>query len=130
MEVLMLTGESQRGKTAVLHLVHEILIADGAKPSEVVRVGAKNQRDFTDVLTYHGKRIMILTMGDCKKDIQEALAVKDCDFLICACNDEHKEFYKEATYPFNKRIADELLYRLAANLYDANRIIEQLGKII
>ena len=132
MEVFMLTGESQKGKTAVLHLVHEILIANDAKPSEVVRVGAKDQRDFTDVLTYRdNKKIKILTMGDCKKDIKEALAVKGCDFLICSCNDEHKELFEKATLPLiEKTIAEEQSCRFAANWYDANRIIDRLERKI
>jgi len=90
MEIIMLKGKSNSGKTAVLHLVHEILVADKAKPTRVEHVGAEDHRDFSDMLRYRRKRIMVFTMGDDEERIleaiREALHVKDCHFLVCACN--------------------------------------------
>ena len=130
MEVIMLIGEPNKGKTAVLHFVHEILVASGAKTTCVKREGAKNQRDFSDVLIYLEKRIKILTMGDCEKPIREALSTTGCDFLICACNNDHKKFFKQAKHLVEKTVADDFSCRLAANWYDANIIIEQLKRSI
>jgi len=128
MKTIMLTGESKKGKTATLHFVHEILIAAGAETTLVVRRGSKHQRDFSDVLKYNGKMIMVLTMGDCEKDIREALSATDCDFLICACNNEHEKFFQQATYRIEKTITDNFSCKLAANWYDANRIVDLLDK--
>ena len=130
METIMLTGKSGKGKTAVLFFVHEILVAAGAVLNKVEHVGAKNQRDFKSSLTYQGKKIVLLTMGDEEPDIENALNDKNSDFLICACNDDHNKFFQQATHRFEKTTADSLSSRIAANWYDANRIVEQLEKSI
>jgi len=102
MEIIMLTGKSNKGKTASLTFVHEILIAYGAKTILVERIGSEDQRDFSSVLKYQGKKIRIFTMGDVgdkksKKELLEALNDKKYDFFICACNDGHKEIINKAT---------------------------------
>jgi len=135
MEIIMLIGETDQGKTAALHFVHEILVADEAKPTCVQRVGAENQRDFTDVLVYHEKKIMIFTMGDIKvrieEAVKEALYVKNCDFLICACNNKFYENLKNKEYhPIKKTEKEGHYKKLAANWDDANKIIKRLKERI
>ena len=74
-------------------------------------------------------------VGDKKsrEELWEALNEKKYDFFICACNDDgHSEFIKKATQqPIEKTDAKtNACRRLAANWYDASRIIELLDKII
>jgi len=147
MEIIMLTGDSKIGKTAALHFVHEILVAtDGVEIIRVEHVGAKNQRDFSTVLKYKGKKIMIFSMGDVYEDeevkgeleetIKIALYIKKCDFFICACNDykfyedftikEPHLFEKTEYYPIEKTEAKSHNDRLKENWDYANKIIKRL----
>ena len=65
MKIIMLIGKPKKGKTASLTFVHEILVAHGAETTLVGRIGSKDQRDFSSVLKYRGKKIRIFTMGAC-----------------------------------------------------------------
>jgi len=143
MEIIMLTGKPGKGKTATLHLVQEILVAtDKVKTIFAKHVGADNQRDFFAVLEYQKKTIKIFTMGDVEDEdaaeeledeIKKALG-ENCDFFICACNDvrfyenlkknEPHLFEKVEYHPIEKTLAKSHNARLAANWYDAYRIIE------
>jgi len=136
MKIIMLTGKPKKGKTASLTFVHEILVAYEAETILVERIGAEDQRDFSSVLKYQGKEIRIFTMGDvkykeCREKLREALEEKIYDFFICACNDGYSEFTDKATRPLiEKTVAKTNVGRLAANWYDASRIIELLDKPI
>jgi len=132
MKIIMLTGDSDRGKTSSLHFVHGILVTYGAKSTCVKCVENENHNDFSSVLKYQGKTIRIYTLGDidCEDEIQEALSDKKYDFLICACNNVHRKFFKRATQRIEKTVAETIACRLAANWYDASRIIELLDKSI
>jgi GTPase SAR1 family protein len=132
MKIIMLTGESNRGKTASLHFVLEILVAYGASITFFEHVESVEERDFSSVLKYRRKTIKIYTVGDieCKDKIREVLFDKKYDFLICACNNDLKRFFKQATYRIEKTVAETNACRLAANWYDASRIIELLDKSI
>jgi hypothetical protein len=132
MKIIMLTGDSDKGKTSSLHFVHGMLVTYGAKSTCVEYVEDENYSDFSSVLKYRGKTIRIYTLGDvgCEKELQEALNKTKCDFLICACNNELKRFFRRATYTVEKTVANTNACRLAANWYDAGRIIELLDKSI
>jgi hypothetical protein len=137
MEIIMLIGKPNKGKTASLTFVHEILVAYGAETTLVERIGSEDQRDFSSVLIYRGKKIRIFTMGDVgdkksREELWEALNEKKFDFFICACNIGHSEFIKKATQqPIEKTDAKINAYsNLEANWYDASKIIELLFKII
>jgi len=137
MEIIMLIGKPDKGKTATLTFVHEILVAHGAETTLVGRIGSKDQRDFSSVLKYREKKIRIFTMGDvedkkCKEKLRKALNEKKYDFFICACNDVHSELInKENQQLIEKTYAKTNAYsNLEANWYDASRIIELLDKII
>jgi hypothetical protein len=130
MVIIMLTGEPNKGKTAALHFVHEILVAYGAKTTCFKHIGAQDTRDFSDVLEYRKKTINILTMGDLVTPIKEALSDTRYDFLICACNNQYGQFLQQANHRIEKTVAETNACRLAANWFDANRIIELLEKSI
>ena len=137
MEIIMLIGKPNKGKTASLTFVHEILIARGAETTLVGRIGSEDQRDFSSVLIYRRKKIRIFTMGDIRykksrEELWEALNDKIYDFFICACNVGYSEFIKKATQqPIEKTDAKtNACSRLAANWYDASRIIELLDNIM
>jgi len=126
MKIIMLTGDSDRGKTASLHFVHEILVASGAETTLVKHIGYAYQRDFSCKLKYREKTIRIFTAGDSEEQIREVLSDKKYDFLICASNNVHRNFFNRATHRIKKTVAKTNSCMLAANLYDAGRIIELL----
>jgi len=132
MEIIMLTGDPNIGKTAALHFVHEILVADGAKTTRVECRGAKNQRDFTDVLKYQDKTIRIFTMGDveAEEELEEIISYKKYNFLICACNNELEHFFSKADHSIVKVKAEGHYNKLKANWDDANKIIKWLKERI
>jgi len=137
MEIIMLIGKPDKGKTASLTFVHEILVANGAETTLVERIGSKAERDFSSVLKYRGKEIRIFTMGDVEdkeseEELRKALNKKNYDFFICACNDGHSDLINKATQPpIEKTYAKTNAYsNLEANWYDASKIIELLFKII
>jgi len=145
MKIIMLTGEPDTGKTSTLYFVLEMLFTNGAKINLIEHIGSADQRDFSSVMEYRGKSIRIFTMGDiededekCKKDLQKALDDTRPNFLICACNYGDDEIINKADYQLEKteaRIDKKTLAKtdacmLAANRYDANRIIELLDKSI
>jgi hypothetical protein len=133
MKIIMLHGEQNRGKTAVLHLFHEILIAAGGKPSCVERIGAKNQRDFSDTVNYKNKKIAVFTMGDLEKPLRDAIqhySAAGCDVLVCACNDSYTNLLGQASIPLEKTLASDLFSRNEANRYDAFRIVRELEKAL
>jgi len=140
MEIIMLTGKPNKGKTAALHFVQEILIAtDGVKTTFVTHIGSKDQRDFSTVLKYGRKTIRIFTMGDVEdedaaKALKKALEDKKYNFLICACN--NSKFFKDlkSKEPYlieiKKTVAKGPFGKLEANWYDAFRIIKLLEEKI
>jgi len=136
MKVIMLTGDFEKGKTATLVLVHEILVAYGAKISFFKRFGAKEERDFSSTLEYKEKIIRVFTAGDVdnkqgENALREELSDTKYDFLICACNNTGKnKFFRRATHRIRKTVAETIACRFAANWYDANKIVERLDKSI
>jgi hypothetical protein len=132
MKIIVIKGKSNCGKTAALHLVYEkIILVNGGKGTDFKHVGAVNQRDFSDVLPYKGKKIAFFTMGDFEKDLMDAIkkyTAEHCDILVCACNDEHfgifNQMNKDAYQSVEKTICSGSMPAFEANLYDCYRILE------
>ena len=129
MAIIMLTGNESKGKTSSLHFVHEILVTGGGKSTAVNNVGSPNYRDFSDIVEYNNKRIAIFTAGDIPDHLKKTISLyetKQPDFLICACNNKLNEFFKDATHRIEKTLGSDLQSMIAANWYDAWRIIAKL----
>jgi len=134
MAIIMLTGDKNKGKTSTLHFVHEILVTSGGKTTAFERIGGPTYRDFSDVVEYNNKKIAIFTAGDIYDHVKKAFSYyeeKHADFLICAFNNKLKD-HKELIYlkeplekarSIEKTLGSDLQSRIAANWYDAWRII-------
>jgi len=126
MAIIMLSGDKNKGKTSSLHFVHEILVTRGGKTTAVKNVGGPNYRDFSDVVEYNNKRIAIFTAGDCDGHLETAISdyeTKKHDFLICACNNNRNKFFEKAAHRIEKTLCSDLQSMIAANWYDAWRLI-------
>jgi hypothetical protein len=133
MEYFVLLGGKNSGKTAALHFVHEILIADDSTVLTHIELkGTNKHRDFMSKLIYHEKKIVVFTAGDVPKYVDEAVSITGFDFYIFACNRDHESYLDKIlpsskVHKFSKTPADTLHSRLAANWYDAIKIVEQLN---
>jgi hypothetical protein len=136
-EFIMITGDCEKGKTSSLHFVHEILVTKGGKVTAFERVGGTTYRDFSDVVEYNNKKIAIFTAGDIHDHVRKAILyceTKHADFLIFACNSKRKDCKElidlkeilEKAYSIEKTHGSDLQSNIAANWYDAWRIIEKL----
>jgi len=68
---------------------------------------------------------------ECKEELQEALSDANYDFFICACNNARDKSLEKPDYTMlEKTVTENKFCMLAANWYDANRIIKLLEKEI
>jgi predicted peroxiredoxin len=145
MEIIVLTGESNNGKTSSLVLAYEKFITiSGGTGTEFKHIGAVNQRDFTDIVPYQGKKIAFFTMGDVGEDGEEEgaiAAINDCNKMgvniyVCACNTEAKQIKNHITKHYKpieiqKTIfSNPIMSMWDANLYDSFRILLEIKKLL
>lgn len=115
MEVIVLKGRDNSGKTTTLKKVYELLkAAGGEQEPDCIKNLEGDPEDIRDVINFAGKKIGIVTQGDYgqkeekkyKNEInlpaRTSLSVRDhlvilegkgCDIAICACtiNEENIE---------------------------------------
>lgn len=109
MKVIALKGDENKGKSMTLNIVYHRLIASGATQTIPLRfreLGAAEQRDFLDVLSYNGLTIGFATLGD-HDNTEQGNSVKDllaeldsygCDLAITACRNEGDTFNSVTAY--------------------------------
>ena len=90
MKIIMLKGNSNRGKATTLTLVYEQLLKSGGISTNKEQIGKKHV-DFSDIVTIRGKRVAFYTMGDYVDGM--VLCIKwygslGVDLLVCACNNK------------------------------------------
>ena len=133
----MLSGKSNCGKTTTLNKVYDFI-----NPTEENIIRAKSKlgsdlKDFECVIKYKGRTIVFFTMGDYSCYLLKAFekySVKQCDFLICACNNRFKRPYQQIKkfnhLTINKKlsISQKLADIEVANNFDIEKIIEELNK--
>jgi hypothetical protein len=146
MEVIVLTGKSGTGKTSALYLAYEKLITiSGGKGTNFTHIGSVDQRDFTDIVPYHGKQIAFFTMGDVGDEGEEEAsiaAINDCDkkginVFVCACNTGAKQIENHLVGHLPKPIeiqkticSNPIMSMWDANLYDSFRILLEIEKLL
>jgi tRNA uridine 5-carbamoylmethylation protein Kti12 len=92
MDIILLSGNSNSGKTTTMNLVYDELAKKGATVIQQKRQLGGNPADFECVLKYKGKLIGIYSMGDylihcCFAVVQYAF----CDKLILAYSNKFKQ---------------------------------------
>lgn len=130
MELIILAGPGNCGKTTTLNIAYINMISSGAVSTTRKKEGG-NPNDFSDVLLWKGKKIGILTMGDYSYRVIEFLdecKKNGCDVFVSACNGRFKRpFKKFSIYPvchiITKAKAANPSLELSENTRDAARIV-------
>lgn len=88
MQLLILNGASNTGKTTTINYLFDKLISDGAKIENPKSTLGGDPKDFEAILLYKGKRIGLFSMGDYSNQLSNAITKYDsthmCDFFIFA----------------------------------------------
>ncbi|MES2671683.1 MAG: hypothetical protein V4673_14865 [Pseudomonadota bacterium] len=92
MDIILLSGNSNSGKTTTMNVVYEELISKGATVvRSKVQVGG-NIKDFECVLKYKGKLVAMCSMGDYLMHCCfAAVRYASCDKLVLAYNNRFKQ---------------------------------------
>jgi GTPase SAR1 family protein len=104
MKILALVGPGSCGKTTTINLVYKDLIDKGATSKNKKQEGG-NKMDFSAEVTWNGKLICFLSMGDYSGYLIDAIGKYDnlkCDIFICACNNRFKNPFKVFAKYHNK----------------------------
>lgn len=92
MKLIILSGESHRGKTSALNnLAEKICSVAGIVLKEKIPRGNPRQNDFDYVFykdsSYAGKPIIVSTWGDYPYLLRETCEkYNDAELIVCACN--------------------------------------------
>ena len=89
MDISLLCGDPNSGKTTTMNLVYSDLIAKGATIVGPKMQTGENPLDFECILKYNGKLIAIFSMGDYLHECWSAvIKYAYCDKLILAYSDK------------------------------------------
>ena len=103
MEVIVLKGDSKKGKTETLTIVYQAMLLFGYTQvhGHYKKLGNPANKDFLDILEKHGTKIGIATLGDFDDYASSGAApgeiVQDlifylqnnwCSKVICVCNND------------------------------------------
>jgi ABC-type multidrug transport system ATPase subunit len=109
MELIVLRGERNVGKTHTINIVYQRLLQDGYEPVEGHFLVLNDASDFRDILQKGDKRIGIVSMGDygiggCSvKAHLQYFASQNCQKAITACTTEGTTKKIEAVEKFSLR---------------------------
>lgn len=97
MDVIVLVGGKNTGKSKTLNIVYQYMLLFGyvQVPGHFMEIGNRDFYDCRDILEKKGKKVGIATMGDFEdkqpgETVQDLLNYFDtngCNIAICACND-------------------------------------------
>lgn len=97
MKIIVIRGPKNCGKTTTINKVFDYFTKQSSEYRVVEERDYINgdQKDFSAVISYNGRKIGFYSMGDYFRNVVEALKCyecKGCDILLCACNDRFKSF--------------------------------------
>lgn len=132
MQVIVLQGMPNTGKTSTLHLVYNMLVPNGGGVSTNHQaIGDLTQNDFSDIVIIGTQRIAFYSMGDFSTILANTIydyGRQSCDVLVCALstNTAKKRANKALNHfnatRINKTIAPDPTAELVTNTADAKTI--------
>jgi hypothetical protein len=138
MEIIMLSGATDKGKTTTLHMVYDsidLAPEDIIEPKKLLGNEENDPNDFECIIRYKDKlSIAFYTMGDYSGDLMDAFDRYNtkCDYLICACNTGKKNPYSRIKN-YRHTIIDKTVAKSKAqadldfaNNVDCNKIIHEI----
>lgn len=132
MQIIVLQGMPNTGKTKTLNLVFDIMVLNGGGVSTNRQVlGNPSQNDFSDIVKWNNQKVAFFTMGDYSTYLAKAIYDfnrQNCDILVCALSiNTVKKRANNALNKFNatritKTVAPNQNAELAVNTADAQTI--------
>jgi hypothetical protein len=131
MKVIMLLGDTNKGKTTTLNMLYDseyLAEKNIIEPKKQIR---PRPDDFECIIEYKKKHIAFYTMGDILKWLTDAYARYNtkCNYLICACNTRFKNTNKKIRYYphiiIDKTVAESPDLNIANNA-DIEKIISEI----
>ena len=121
MNIIALVGPPSCGKTTTLNILYQMLLVQGGVSTNRQQLGG-NRNDFSDIVRWNGRSIVIFTMGDYSTQLIQAVqqfSGQNCDVFICACNSRlvkpQREFALYQNIIFNKNQEPNTLSRVTAD---------------
>lgn len=134
MYVIALVGESNRGKTTTLNIVHQYVLENGGESKKKKQLGGQ-ANDFSDTVFFQNRKIMFYTMGD-YADIGDYMATayyESFDIFVCAINISLKGPLQDILdYPnrqISKTVATDVSRQIAANTRDARWVYSSICEV-
>lgn len=131
MEIIVLEGLSNTGKTTTIGLLYQILLNNGGTPTNKQQLGG-DPNDFSDiVINYKNLKIAIFTMGDNSNAISQAIVNYNnlnCDFFVCSLSTgtpkirANNRIYQYRNTRVYKTVASQSITENQANNNDANQL--------
>lgn len=131
MEIIVLEGFSNTGKTTTIGLLYNLLLSNGGISTNKQALGG-DPNDFSDiVINYKNLKIGIFSMGDNSTAISQGIVNfnnQNCDVFICSLSTETPKVrannrisrFQNTRIP--KTIASQNITENQANNNDANRL--------
>lgn len=137
MQIIVLRGKSNKGKTTTLNFVYDMISNMGANLIDHKETLGKNPYDFKSVVKFNGKKIAFFTMGDYSQRLVEAIygyEKLNCDILICAISTNNRKVRANKalnelrfnTIPIEKQVSEDKKLQMSLNQSDADEIIKSL----
>lgn len=131
MELIILEGLSNTGKTTTIGLLHQILLQNVGISTNRQPLGG-DPNDFSDiVINYRNLKIAIFTMGDNSTAISQAILNYDnlnCDFFVCSLSTgtpkirANNRINQYQNTRIQKTISSQNITEIQANTNDANQL--------
>lgn len=130
MEIIVLEGPSDTGKSTTIGLLYQLLLNVGTSTNKQPLGG--DPKDFSDiVINYKNLKIAIFSMGDFSTAISKAIVEynnQNCDFFICSLSTRtpkiraNNRINRFKNTRVSKTVASQSLTESQANNNDANRM--------
>jgi hypothetical protein len=124
MKLILLSGKPQTQKTTTLNLLYDEIIKNGGNVLVPKKQVGGNKNDFTCVLKYKSKKIVIYTMGDylwgCVETIIE---YSNVDILIMAYSDKFSYNLSSIVSKYNHH---SIVHKTNFNIKDCGKIMNIL----
>jgi hypothetical protein len=131
MELIVLEGLSNTGKTTTIGLLYQKLLQNGGKSTNKQPLGG-DENDFSDIIVnYKNLKIAIFTMGDYSTAISQAIVQYynlGCDFFVCSLSIgtlKIRASNRISQYPntrIPKTLSSQGISKNEANNNDANQL--------
>jgi hypothetical protein len=130
MDIIVLQGLSNTGKTTTIGKVYDLILNNGGISLGKESLGA-DPKDFLDVVNYKNMRIVFFSMGDNSNELSEAISnysSLNCHYFVCSLSEStpkvraNNKINSFKHTRINKTVNNSVLNENKSNNKDANII--------